>query len=97
MITAVFRGLSGNSLSRKLFSRFKSDSFARRYGNFRSGSRIPANSAFARFYDEDAEPPEFNAFTFGEGVFHCIEQRIDNLFGLLSRNTGFISDLVDDI
>src|SRR3954451_17553046 len=60
----IFWGLSCNSLSRKPFSRFESDSFARRYRNFRSGSRIPANSALARFNDEDAEPPEFNAFTF---------------------------------
>lgn len=86
-----------NSLCRKFLTRLEPDSLARRDRNLRPGPGISADAAFARFNDKYPETPKFNAFTLCKGVLHCIEQRIDNLFGLLFRNARLVRHLVDDI
>lgn len=84
-------------MCRKLFSRLETDRLARRNRNLFAGPGITAHTSFPGLHDEHTESAKLNSLTLCKCVLHCIEQRIDNLFGLLLWNAGLFCHLVDDI
>src|SRR5262249_49109421 len=89
--------LGRDSLGRKFFARLEPYGLARRNGHFGARARVSTHAALARLYHEHPKASKLNSFTFCEGFFHRIEERIDNLFGLLLWNTGLVCHLVDDV
>src|SRR5215467_13861325 len=76
---------------------FEPHGFSGRDIDFRTGSRVPADSRLSRLYREHAEAPQFNPIVRLERILHLIEDRIHCLFRLSLAHSRSLNDLIHKI
>src|SRR6185312_8628111 len=81
----------------QLFARLKANRLARRDCYFSSCPWIAPDTGFSRTHVENAEPPQFNAIPFAQGLLHGLEHRLDSHFGFCFCDTGPVNNFVDDV
>ncbi len=89
--------LLSDGFRRKLFTGFKSDGLAGRDRDLFASSRIAADTALARFDDENTEAAQLDAITVGKCILHRLKQRVYDLLGLLLWDTSPVGDQIDYI
>ncbi len=72
----------------EFFAWLESNCFAWGDGDFGTGSRVAADSGFARFDGKDAKAAKFNAIACNEGLLHAVEDCVNGSLCLGSWQTG---------
>jgi hypothetical protein len=97
-VVSVSRRRWVQSLERlQVLARLETYGFSGRDINFRTGSWIPADTGFPRFYREHPEAPQLNPIIGLERILHAIEYGIHCLFRFGLAHSRTLNDLVDKI
>lgn len=62
-----------------------------------AGARIARHSTFALLRPKTAEAPDFNVLTFLQGFDDCLNETVDDSFGLDLCQAGPGGDMINDI
>lgn len=81
----------------EFFARFESNGFARGYADFRTGTRVAADTGLSRTDAEYAKPAQFDSIARSQRLLKPLEYRVDCRFRLCARQTGALDDVMHDI
>jgi len=81
----------------QFFAGLETDGASRRYGNFRTGTRVTSNPCFPGFHAEYAKAAQFNSVSGGERIFHAGEDGIHSGLGFHSRQPGAFRNFMNYI
>lgn len=81
----------------EFFTRLKADRLAGGNGHFGAGARIASNSCLARAHVENAEAPQLDAVTRGEGLFQAFKHRVHSGFRFIARQARSFDDVMNNV